>query len=197
MTATTTYSLDRTVGPVNEPVSLAEARDQCEIGATVTDHDTKLSRYITASVEQVENDTEYVLITQTYTLSFDSFPSNGDPIPLPVRPIQSITSITYYDTSNTQQTLATTVYGLDKARRQVYLKYDQEWPDITEQHNGNVITFIAGFGLTEANTPRLFKQAILLQVAKWWAHRGDESKMPAHDTAYERIIRRVLRSSYP
>lgn len=189
----TTYSLIQTIGPASEPVSLAEARDQCEIGASVTAHDTKLNRYMVSAREQVENDTGYALITQTLTLSFTAFPS-GSFFDIPIRPIQSI-SITYYDASNAQQTLDTAVYQLDKGRRRVYLKHNQSWPAITEQHNGIVVTIVAGYG-TEANVPRLFKQACLLQVAKWWAHRGDESKMIAHDTAYERIIRRFA-VSYP
>lgn len=195
---TTTYSLDRTSGPASEPVTTAEARDQCEIAATVTAHDTKLDRFIAAAREQVETDTEYVCITQTYTLSFSAFPCE-DTIDLPVRPVASISSITYFDSNNTQQTLATTVYGLDAARRVVHLKYDQEWPDITEQHNGIVITFVAGFG-TASNVPSLIKQAMLLQVEKWFVHRGDETGGKAvqmYDIAYEALISRILRTSYP
>lgn len=188
--------LNRTVGPTTEPVSLAEARDQCEIAATVTDHDTKLTRYIIASREQVENDTGYALATQTFTLTGDCFPSGAGHIQIPVRPVASITGITYYDTSNAQQTLATSVYDLDQPRRQVHLKYDQEWPSITTQRNGIEVTLRAGYG-TAASVPSLFKQAILLQVTKWWVHRGDESKMPAHDSAYESIIARLIRTSYP
>ena len=65
----TPTALSRTSGPGSEPVSLSEARDQCEIAATDTNHDTKLTRYIQASREQVEDDSEYKCITQTYTLS--------------------------------------------------------------------------------------------------------------------------------
>lgn len=191
---TTKQSLNRTVGPSSEPVTLVEARDQCEILASDTTHDTKLARYIGAAREQVENDTGYALITQTFTVSRSTFPAGE--ISIPVRPLQSVSGVTYYDADNSQQTLATSVYGLDSTRRLLYLKYNQDWPTITEQHDGIVITCVAGFG-SAANVPSEFKQAILLQVTKWFEHRGDESGNSRFDVAYEAIIRRLLRTSYP
>lgn len=162
----------------------------------MTAHDTKLTRYIAAGREQVEHDTEHALLTQTVVLAMDRFP-NSDSILVPLRPLVSVSSITYYDDANTQQTLSTDVYGLDIARRRVYLKYNQTWPGTTVQHDGVEITLVAGYGSDESDVPLWAKQAILLQTAKWWMHRGDESKMPAHDTAYESIIRRRLRTGNP
>lgn len=193
----TTYSLNRTSGPAVEPVSRAEAKKQCELASGVTTHDAAIDDWIIAAREQLEDDTGYACITTTFTLSMSAFPSGNAPIRLPVRPVQSVSSITYYDTADAQQTLATTVYGLDGPRRLVYVKNDQEWPSVNGQHDGIVVTFVAGYGSSASNVPRLLRQAVLLQVAKWFQHRGDESQMPAHDTAYERIVKRLLRSSYP
>ena len=202
MVVATKTVLNRTSGPGTEPVSLVEARDQVELIASDTSHDTKLTRYIAAAREQVEDDTGYALITSTWTLSMTHFPGYSERlrsgesfIHLPRRPIQSIGSITYYDGADSQQTLSTDVYGLDGARRLVYLKYNQTWPAYTERHNGIVITFVAGYTSATA-VPYVFKQLILLQVAKWFEHRGDESKMPAHDTAYERLLRTVVSGDY-
>ena len=192
----TKQSLYRTVGPTIEPVTLAEARDQCEIISTDTTHDTKLTRYLAASREQIENDTGYSCLLQTYTLSLDEFP-DGDVIDIPIRPVQSITSIYYQDDADSSTLLATSVYGLDQARRMIYLKYNQSWPSVAVQHNGVIVTLVAGFGATASTVPYLIKQAILLQLTKWFAHRGDEAKVMSHDTAYENIIKRILRSSYP
>ena len=186
------YSLNRTTGPSAEPASLAEARDQCEIASGVTAHDTKLTRYIAAAREKVETDTEYVCITQTFTLSFRDFPDGEEPIYLPVRPVGSVSGITYYDTDNSQQTLATTVYGVDASRRMVYLKYDQEWPDVTDQHNGCVITFTAGFGASSANVPALIRQMVLVEVARWWAvDRGDRIGEMEQKTEYDELVKRI------
>ena len=193
---TTAQVLNRTVGPVTTPVTLTEAKKQVEVIDLGTHHDDQISEQIQAAAEQVEKDTEHICITQTFQVLLNDFPSTGF-IRIPVRPIQSLTSITYLDTNSEEQILSTDVYGLDSVRRQVYLKHGQAWPAITPERNGIVITVIAGYGASATNVPRLIKQAILLQVAKWFQHRGDESLMPAHDTAYERIIRRIARSSYP
>lgn len=193
----TTTSLSRTTGPSVEPVSRAEAKKQLELANADTTHDDAIDDYIIAAREQVEHDTGYSCCTQTFTLSMTEWPTKPAVIRLPVRPIQSVSGITYYDSDNSQQTLATSVYGLDAPRRLIHLKYDQEWPSVTVQHNGIVVTFTAGFGASASTVPRLLRQAILLQVAKWFQHRGDESHMPAHDTAYERIITKIARSSYP
>jgi uncharacterized phiE125 gp8 family phage protein len=177
---------------VNEPVSLAEARDQVEIMATDTTQDIKLIRFIKSAREQVEHDTGRALINQTFTLKMPSFGSESY-FRLQIQPVASITSITYYDSSNAQQTLATSVYGLDPVKSIVHLKYNQSWPSITEQHNGIVTTFVAGFGATEAYVPRIYKQAIMLQVTKWFVHRGDEGQVHGagtYDEAYDRTHER-------
>jgi len=193
---TTTYTLTRTQGPGTEPVTLAEARDQCEIAASDSNHDVKLTRYTQAAREQVEHDTGYALITQTYTLYLPEFPGD-DEIILPVRPIQSVSSITYYDPADAQQTLATTVYGLDTGRRAVYLKNEQEWPDTNDQWNGIAVTFVAGYGAA-SNIPATLRQAVLCKVAEQFTDRGDgDGQVNPWSTAYERIVRKVANPHYP
>lgn len=192
-------SVSRTSGPTIEPVSLSEARDHVEILATDTTQDVKLTRFIKAAREQLEHDTGCVLINSTFTMSMDAFPDE-EFFRISLRPISSISSITYYDGNNAQQTLATSVYTLDAPKRMVRLKYNQSWPTITAQPGGIVCTFVAGFGATQEHIPREFQQAILLQVTKWFVHRGDEGQVHGKDTydeAYERIVKRILRSTYP
>lgn len=193
---TTTYTLTRTQGPSSEPVTLAEARDQCEIAASDSVHDTKLTRYIASAREQVEHDTGYAMMTQTYKLVMSEFPDD-DWIQLPVRPVQSITSITYYDDTDTQQTLAATVYGLDTGRRSIYLKNDQEWPTVNLQNNGIEITFVAGYGGAD-NIPATLKQMVLLSVAQQFFDRGDMDGLNRPwETAYERLYRKIANPHYP
>lgn len=193
---TTTYALNRTSGPATEPVTLAEAKDHVEIAEHDTYHDSKMRRFIAAAREQVERDTGTALISQTYTLTLSEWP-DGDWIPLPIRPVSSITSITYYDASDVQQTLATTVYALDSARQAVYLKNDQTWPSSNNRINGIVITFVAGYGVP-ANVPATMKQMVLCKVAEQFYDRGDmDGQKNAWTTAYERLQSKVARSNYP
>jgi uncharacterized phiE125 gp8 family phage protein len=191
---TTTYSLNRTVGPASEPVTLAECKDHLELAASDTTHETKLQRFLEAARERVESDTNYAMISQTYTLSLDEFPKTD--IEIPIRPLSSVSSITYYDEDNAQQTLSTDVYAVDLSRRIVHLKYDKEWPETVETRNAVTVTFHAGYGSASA-VPRLFKQLILLQVALSFEDRGDLTKRTHWETAYERLLPPVKRSSYP
>ena len=127
----TATSLAQTVAPASEPVSVAECRDHLEIGSGVTDHDAKFAIWIEAARRQYEHDTGLALISQTWTLQADAWPD--DLLQIPLRPVASVSSVTYYDENDTQQTLATTVYGFDSARRAIYLKVDQSCPLIFGQ----------------------------------------------------------------
>lgn len=193
---TTTYVLNRTSGPASEPVTLAEAKDQVEVSANDTYHDDKLRRYITSAREQVERDTGTSLVSQTFTLTMSEWPP-GDWVFMPMRPLASVSSITYYDTNDAQQTVATTVYGVDTARQAVYLKKDKSWPSSNNQPNGIVITLVAGYGVA-ATVPAMMKQMVLCKVAEQFYDRGDmDGQKNAWTTAYERLQSKVGRRSYP
>ena len=191
---TITYSLNRTVGPASEPVSLAEAKDHLELSASDSTHETKLTRFLQAARERVEADTNYAMISQTYTLTLDAFPT--DAIEIPLRPMTSVSSITYFDADNAEQTLATSVYATDLARRIVHLKYDQEWPEVIDARSAVTVTFAVGYSSASA-VPDLFKQLILVQVALMFEDRGDLTKKTHWETAYERLLNPVKRSNYP
>ena len=188
--------LTRTAGPASEPVTLAEARDHCEIIATDTTHDTKLNRFLQAAREKLEDDSGMACVTQTYTVSMTEFPVDGV-VDIAIRPIQSITSITYYDSADAQQTLATTEYVLDTQRREVRLAYNKSWPVITPRHNGIVITLQAGFG-TAANVPAIMKQAILLLTGNAFANRDmTQNSVIQKQVDYQLLLNNLRRSTYP
>lgn len=183
-------SLTRTVAPTVEPVSLAEAKKHLEIQELDQTHDSAISRMIQAAREQVEKELAVCLVNQTYTLSMRKFPSEDvdkGSIRIDKKPVSSITSITYYDSNNAQQTLGTGVYGLDAERSVVYLKYDQEWPSITEQHDGIVITAVIGYGATAATVPEHAKHQILIQIQEWFDPLQRKGGVEAYDRLYKRF----------
>ncbi|QDV86923.1 head-tail connector protein [Planctomycetes bacterium TBK1r] len=188
--------LRRTVAPAAYPVSVADAKKQLEIATDDTAHDDQLTELIAAATEQWEHDTQYVCVSSTYEYLLDCFPAGSRAIRLPVRPVTSLTSVTYLDGSSSE-TLATTVADLDRKKDFLALKYEQEWPSITTQTDAIVITFEAGYAASQC--PRFIRRAILLQVAKWFEDRDmmlgqTEANF---DIAYERIARKLGRSSYP
>lgn len=190
------YSLTRTAGASEEPVTLAEAKDHLELTASDTTHETKLTRFIKAARAKVEDDTNVAMLPQTFQLSLDQFPGQDEDIYLPIRPLVSVSSITYYDSDNAQQTLATSVYAVDIGRRIIHLKYDQEWPESAQVKNAVSVTFNAGYNSTDA-LPPIFKQLVLVQVALMFEDRGDIMKVSHWETAYERLLPPVKRATYP
>jgi len=190
------YSITRTASPSGEPVTLAEAKDHLELIASDTTHDTKLARFIATARLKVEDDTNVAILPQSFSLSLDEFPQPDEDIKIPIRPLASVSSITYYDEDNAQQTLATTVYAVDVGRRIVHLKYDQEWPESATVKNAITINFNAGYASLSA-VPDIFKQLILVQVALMFEDRGDIMKVNHWENAYERLLPSVKRASYP
>lgn len=163
-----------TVAPAEDPVALADATKWARITDT-TDNAivTALIKSATASAEQL---TGRVFITQTWTLSLDTF---ADEIDL-LQPLQSVTSITYVDTNGATQTLATSIYKVDTVEGKVRRAYNQSWPSVRGQANAIVITFVAGYGVASA-VPESIKSWIKIRVATLYENRealGDGKSMP-------------------
>lgn len=185
----------RTVAPTVEPLTTSQAKKQLEIADSDTTHDDQIELLITAAREQWENDTDAATITQTWAETFAEF---KDGMRLSMRPVISISSITYYDSNNAQQTLASSVYGLDAATRQIRLKSDQTWPGTYDRWDAITVTFTAGYGSSGSDVPAVARQAMLL----WLGYHFENRDMMDIDNsrgqrAYELLVRRYMRASYP
>ncbi len=84
------------------PVSLTQVKQH--LGISSNYDDARLMSYLEAAISLVENETNLCLCPQTWTEVYALFP-HGKPIETRRAPIASITSLTYYDETNTQQTL--------------------------------------------------------------------------------------------
>lgn len=85
------------------------------------------------------------ILTQTWTLYLDSF---CDIVELPKGPVQSVTSIKYYDADGVLQTLAATQYELQKGKfvPTVTKAYGVTWPTLDTRKRAVEIKYVAGFG---------------------------------------------------
>ena len=185
------------------PIDVSELRKQLEIADDDTTHDEQLERIIKAVTEQFEHDTGLKLTNETWDYTLDRF--GGDWIVIPYRPVQSITYIKYYDSANTQQTLSTSIYALDGAtgtvpagNSRVILKYNQNWPETQDRYDAVTIRFVAGYGAAATSVRQIHKQALLLLATFYFEHRGEPiSEAVAQYPAYEHLVRRFFRPSYP
>jgi uncharacterized phiE125 gp8 family phage protein len=178
-------------------VTLEQAKTQVGVAGDIGSHNELLERLIAAAREQVENDTGIVCYTGTFTWKQTSFPGS-DIWELPdIRPVSSISGITYIDTAGDSQTLSASVYGLqaDAVTPYIGLKYQQSWPTLRSDLNGITVTLVAGYS-TIAAVPQRVKQAVLLQLhIQWLLENGEDAS--DQQGAYERMIAGLRRGTYP
>ncbi len=200
------YGLVQTSAPAFEPVSIDGPdglRSWCRQDSTVDDDlIITLGRVARGMIEKLAG---RQLVTATWRMTLDWFPGYGGwqglldgglyvmpdqwTIRLPRAPLQSVTSVTYYDLANVQQTLASTVYDVDAATDpgRLSLAQYQIWP-ITRVRPGAVqVTFQAGYGTASA-VPDEYKQAIRFAVGQWYEHRGDDAAMGDLPAACKMLI---------
>ena len=131
-------NLTRIYDAESESLSLTDVKNHLRI--TSTDDDDALRDFIAAIRHKTETYLGRTLVTSTWELKLDGF---SDQIELPMRPIQSFTSIQYVDTSGTTQTLAASGYQFDRQGR-LQPSYGNSWPATREQLDAVTITYIAG-----------------------------------------------------
>ena len=184
----TTYVV--TTEPATEPVTLDDLKTALRILSC--DFDSQLTLILKQARKQVEEDARRKLITQTVKLYMDEFPDD-DEIEIRLAPIQSITSVKYYDQNATLQTLATTVYweNLIETPPEIELRQSQIWPVVQlERPNAVIIEFVAGYGSTAASVPAAARLAIMEYAKSIWS--GCEVKT---DT-YNRLVSSIAWTGY-
>ena len=176
--------------PEAEPVTEAEARVQIRFpGTGEADLITEL---ITTAREEYEALTGRQLITATWELRLDAFPSCNGTIELLHAPVQSIASVKYFDTDGDEQTWDAGNYLLDPYSLPGRLDpaFSVSWPATRERTNAVKVTFVAGYGDAAANVPKRRKQWILMEMARLWSSRGDLTPVFVKD---DPIMMRLLR----
>lgn len=190
---TTTARATVVTGPVTEPVTIHDAKRQVQLAASDTNHDVSLLQYIAQAREQWEHDTQEYFIARSMRLTLSCIKEMN----FPHRPVTAISAIKYYDLNNSQQTLSSSVYQLDAVNSRLRLAYDQSWPTYLDRWDAIEINYTLGAHTDSTTVPAAAKQAILLLVGYYFAgNRGDDDR--ANDQrAYEHLVRKYMRSSYP
>jgi len=159
--------------PTVKPVTDAEIRLHLHIDSG--DGSALVNTYINTAVDYCEKFQNRVYIEQIWYLTLDNFPA-ADIITIPLPPLMSVSSVTYYGTGSTANTMTTTSYVVDSASSpgRLSLAYGESWPSIDMRPvNGVVVKFTAGYGSAATSVPTFVKQAIKLLVGHWYEHRED------------------------
>lgn len=188
---------ERTVDPTFEPVTLTEAKRQLALADSANQWDATLRSLITQAREQFEYDTSFVCCTSTWAEKLDEWPECQFLI-LQRRPVASVSSITYLDTSGASQTWSSSNYTLDNNRTipTIFLTYDATFPALRTIENAVTITYVAGKAL--ADISQQVKFAVLANVTHaFGVIAGDSGLAEQGRMAYERLVNRFERASYP
>lgn len=162
--------------PTNEPVTIEDVANQCRIG-DLTDEQASVNLFIAAVRQRAESVTRRALLTQTWELVLDAFPQYRDPIYLPLPPLQSVSSITYYDASGALLTMTSVGYRVisDADTAMILPAYGTEWPATLDDKAVVRVRFVCGYGGDPADVPAAIRQWMLLQVANLFENRETET----------------------
>ena len=170
-------SLKQIEPPTAMAVSSADAKSWIRVD---TDDDNSLiNELIDAGIHYIENATNRQLVTATWRLKLATFPNNGGDLIMTVSPLQSVTSVTYVNTSDEVTTWDAANYVVDTDSNVGRLRpaYNIDYPsDVRGYDQDVVVTFIAGYGDAATDVPCAASTAIKLLVGNWYENR--ESNAP-------------------
>lgn len=162
--------------------NIADAALGAQAPTTNTTLDPQLLGWITAARMYVESRTQRALISQTWKLTLNNFPTDRRPIAIPIRPLQKTPTapiVTYTDTGGATQTLDAATYDVDAPAGPyadygrllpVFDTYYWPYPPMIPVMNGVTVQFVAGYGAA-ADVPWPLKQAMLLLIGTWFVNR--------------------------
>lgn len=140
-----------------------------------SDDDSYITGLIDVAADVLDGNTGEIgkaLVTQTWTWTG---PRPFGDFHLPVEPVQSITSIKYYDADNVQQTLTLSDYMLDDD--QLKPKRGVSWPVAYDRDDAYEIVFVAGYG-DASDVPAGIIHAAKLILSHYYETREDALDMP-------------------
>lgn len=177
--------------PDTEPLTLSQAKKHLEIAVSDNTHDVHVSALITAAREMFEHDTQIITSEREVQEKLSQWPD--DCWRLYHRPIIQVDAIEYFAIDGTESSLNDSQYSADLPNRIIHRAVGSNWPSLAQRWDAVTIEYIAGY----AEVPEIFKSAIKLKLDCLFELRGETTKMPASEKAYEMLVKRYHRSSYP
>lgn len=164
-------NLTRDTAPALTPISLAETKAHLRIDHP--DEDALIAALIDAATSYFDAWTGILgraMVTQTWDVSLDDFPSAA--IHIPLGPVQSVSAVTYVDPAGITQTVSPTNYYVDTKSLDAWVVPNAEfsWPQTMYAPNVVTVRFVCGFGAPAA-VPQAIKQSMLLLIGHWYENR--------------------------
>lgn len=110
------------------------------------------------------------LVTQTWAVSFPAFSAF---MRLPLGPVQSVSSVAYFDNDNATQTADASSYRLHRDAIGDYIVPVDSWPSTYSRDDAVTVEWVAGYGDTASSVPAPIRSAILLTASHLYENRED------------------------
>lgn len=156
--------------PAIKPITLTEAKAALDIG--YTEKDTLITALIAAATAHLDGWAGilgHALCEQTWRQDFDHLWAC---MPLPLFPVISISSVTYRDTNNVEQTIDSANYSLQTNGLGSFVRFISTYsPPSTYTEQPSVsVTYKAGYADSGSSStvPDAIKQAMALLVRHWF-----------------------------
>ena len=162
-----------------ESAFLTKVKAAIPVHSSNTDHDTELTDLTLSAIGLLERACKRQFKTRSVVWTLDEFPeTNYIEVPLPK--LSNLTSIQYYDVSNTQQTWLSSKYEVDTASEpgRVGPISSESWPSTYDRLNAVTVTYDSGYGSDETSFPNGIQQAIKLTVKAWFEETTDKGEIP-------------------
>lgn len=156
--------------PASEPIDVPTAKAHLRVD--VADDDPLITNLIASARDYFERETDRRLVTQTWDQVMDSFPIWPDPLELKLGPVQSVTSVTYVDSTGATQTWAPANYVAEIAGEPARIQpaFAKLWPTSSLQTIGAVtVRYVVGYA--SAAVPKLYNEAVLGLIGHWYENR--------------------------
>jgi uncharacterized phiE125 gp8 family phage protein len=156
--------------PTGEPLEPSDVREWIHQDSTADD--ARIARLISGVRGFLERRWNRRFLTQTVDQTWDSFPTlPWHPLTLRLGPVQSVTSVSYTDTSGNAQTWSTWKADLNREPARIVPVFGQTWPlAVTQPVVGVTARYVVGYGDAATSVPADALQAMLLLIAHWYEH---------------------------
>ena len=172
------YGLTIATAPSQEPVTVDQVKEQTRVD--IGDEEGLLRRYIRTATRYAEQCYDRTTVTTVWRMTLDGFPCGNEPIKPPRPPLQSVTSITYTNSTGGTTTLASSDYSVDAFSEpgRITPVFGGTWPATRDVPNAVTVLYQAGYGGSTANVnesvaavPETIKHGISLLSAHWFRNR--------------------------
>ena len=149
-------------------ISTADAKTYLKVD--ISDDDTLIDNLVSSATESAQEYTNRFFTNTTLIQYGTTF---ADLENLLKSTVSSITHIKYYDSDNSQQTLASSVYALIPAIEPsvISLKVNQSYPSIADRTDAVECKYVVGYGSASTDVPNAIIEAIYLTIGHWYQNR--------------------------